>query len=154
MYAGSVYGCSVFKFLEVLSAFSSFLDGCLTAGCSTGCCQQQHLKAPSAKHAVSDAAAGLPGAQQRLALEPAARGTRKVVVATNIAETSLTIEVRKPHNRGAAAALAAAAQMAICRWQVVANNIRRGVTDNRGMQHRAGKAVAVAAAAWMAGGVA
>jgi hypothetical protein len=42
-----------------------------------------------------DAAAGLPGAQQRLALEPAARGTRKVVVATNIAETSLTIEVRK-----------------------------------------------------------
>ncbi|KAF6259921.1 putative DEAH [Scenedesmus sp. NREL 46B-D3] len=36
--------------------------------------------------------AGLPGAQQRLALEPAARGTRKVVVATNIAETSLTIE--------------------------------------------------------------
>jgi hypothetical protein len=40
-------------------------------------------------------AAGLPGAQQRLALEPAARGTRKVVVATNIAETSLTIEVRR-----------------------------------------------------------
>lgn len=36
--------------------------------------------------------AGLPGAQQRLALEPAARGVRKVVVATNIAETSLTIE--------------------------------------------------------------
>lgn len=35
---------------------------------------------------------GLPGAQQRLAMEPAARGTRKVVVATNIAETSLTIE--------------------------------------------------------------
>jgi ERCC4-related helicase len=44
------------------------------------------------QHVVS-AAAGLPGAQQRLALEPAARGTRKVVVATNIAETSLTIEV-------------------------------------------------------------
>lgn len=39
-----------------------------------------------------DVVAGLPGAQQRLALEPAARGTRKVVVATNIAETSLTIE--------------------------------------------------------------
>ncbi|KAF8058346.1 DEAH9 [Scenedesmus sp. PABB004] len=36
--------------------------------------------------------AGLPGAAQRLALEPSARGCRKVVVATNIAETSLTIE--------------------------------------------------------------
>ena len=35
---------------------------------------------------------GLPGAQQRAALAPAARGTRKVVVATNVAETSLTIE--------------------------------------------------------------
>eukprot|EP00879_Flechtneria_rotunda_P019658 GHRR01020655.1.p1 GENE.GHRR01020655.1~~GHRR01020655.1.p1 ORF type:complete len:477 (+),score=160.70 GHRR01020655.1:145-1431(+) len=36
--------------------------------------------------------AGLPGAQQRMALDPAPRGYRKVVVATNIAETSLTIE--------------------------------------------------------------
>ncbi|GBF90487.1 pre-mRNA-splicing factor ATP-dependent RNA helicase-like [Raphidocelis subcapitata] len=35
---------------------------------------------------------GLPGAQQRAALQPAARGARKVVVATNIAETSLTLE--------------------------------------------------------------
>ncbi|KAI8469268.1 MAG: P-loop containing nucleoside triphosphate hydrolase protein [Monoraphidium minutum] len=36
--------------------------------------------------------AGLPGAQQRAAFQPAARGTRKVVVSTNIAETSLTLE--------------------------------------------------------------
>ena len=35
---------------------------------------------------------GLPAAQQRAALEPAPRGARKVVVATNVAETSLTIE--------------------------------------------------------------
>ncbi len=35
---------------------------------------------------------GLPGAQQHAALAPAARGIRKVVAATNVAETSLTIE--------------------------------------------------------------
>jgi hypothetical protein len=36
---------------------------------------------------------GLPGVHQQLALEAAPRGSRKVVVATNIAETSLTIQV-------------------------------------------------------------
>ncbi len=33
----------------------------------------------------------LPAAEQRRVFQPAARGTRKIVVATNIAETSLTI---------------------------------------------------------------
>jgi ATP-dependent RNA helicase DDX35 len=36
--------------------------------------------------------AGLPAAAQLAAFEPASRGTRKVVIATNIAETSVTIE--------------------------------------------------------------
>eukprot|EP00955_Chlamydomonas_euryale_P002062 22742-Chlamydomonas_euryale.AAC.1 len=36
--------------------------------------------------------AGLPGMEQARALAPAPRGMRKVVVATNIAETSLTLE--------------------------------------------------------------
>jgi ATP-dependent RNA helicase DDX35 len=36
--------------------------------------------------------AGLPAAAQLAAFEPASRGTRKVVIATNIAETSLTID--------------------------------------------------------------
>eukprot|EP00877_Chromochloris_zofingiensis_P010555 jgi/Chrzof1/5753/Cz16g14170.t1 len=36
--------------------------------------------------------AGLPGAHQRLVYEPTPRGYRKVIAATNIAETSLTIE--------------------------------------------------------------
>jgi ATP-dependent helicase HrpB len=36
--------------------------------------------------------AGLPGAAQQAALSPVPRGHRKVVVATNIAETSLTLE--------------------------------------------------------------
>jgi HrpA-like RNA helicase len=36
--------------------------------------------------------AGLPGNVQSLAFAPAPRGFRKVVVATNIAETSLTLE--------------------------------------------------------------
>lgn len=35
--------------------------------------------------------AGLPGGEQRLALSPAPRGIRKVVAATSIAETSLTL---------------------------------------------------------------
>jgi hypothetical protein len=35
---------------------------------------------------------GLPGNVQSLAFAPAPRGYRKVVVATNIAETSLTLE--------------------------------------------------------------
>ena len=35
---------------------------------------------------------GLPGAEQRIALAAAPRGHRKIIVATNIAETSLTLE--------------------------------------------------------------
>lgn len=48
---------------------------------------------PSQPQPAAVTPTGLPGVQQQLALEPAPRGSRKVVVATNIAETSLTIQV-------------------------------------------------------------
>ncbi len=35
---------------------------------------------------------GLPSGDQRMAMQPAPRGHRKIIVATNIAETSLTLE--------------------------------------------------------------